>query len=38
MAVSQTKRGIMPSMLRISIGIEHHEDLIADLARALEGV
>ncbi len=34
----QERLGITPSMLRISIGIEHHEDLIADLARALEGV
>lgn len=27
--------GIMPSMLRLSVGIEDSEDLIADLANAL---
>ena len=34
----QQHLGITPAMLRLSIGIEHHEDLIADLSRALEGV
>lgn len=31
----QARIGITPAMLRISIGIEHPEDLIADLSRAL---
>lgn len=30
--------GISPAMVRISIGVEHPEDLIADLAQALEKV
>jgi methionine-gamma-lyase len=30
--------GITPSMLRLSVGIEHPEDVIADLAQALEYV
>jgi methionine-gamma-lyase len=30
--------GVTPSMLRISVGIEHPEDLIADLAQALDGI
>ncbi|NTU78642.1 MAG: cystathionine gamma-synthase family protein [Chloroflexales bacterium] len=30
--------GITPAMVRISIGVEHPEDLIADLAQALEQV
>lgn len=34
----QLEMGIMPSMLRISVGIEHPEDVIADLAQALEGI
>ena len=34
----QERLGITPAMLRISIGIEHPEDLIADLSRALEAV
>lgn len=28
---------ITPSMIRLSVGIEHHEDLIADLTQALDG-
>jgi methionine-gamma-lyase len=32
----QAQMGITPAMLRISIGVEHPEDLIADLAQALE--
>ena len=31
----QREIGITPSMLRLSVGIEHPEDLIADLAQAL---
>jgi methionine-gamma-lyase len=34
----QERLGITPAMLRISIGIEHPEDLIADLSRALTAV
>jgi methionine-gamma-lyase len=34
----QARIGITPAMLRISIGIEHPEDLIADLSRALEAM
>ena len=30
------KLGITPSLIRLSIGVEHPEDLIADLAQALE--
>jgi cystathionine beta-lyase/cystathionine gamma-synthase len=29
--------GIIPSLLRLSIGIERAEDLVADLNRALGG-
>jgi methionine-gamma-lyase len=34
----QREMGITPAMLRISVGIEHPEDVIADLAQALEAV
>jgi methionine-gamma-lyase len=34
----QVKMGITASMLRISVGIEHPEDVIADLAQALAAV
>jgi methionine-gamma-lyase len=30
--------GVSPAMLRISVGIENPEDIIADLAQALEAV
>lgn len=30
--------GITPRLVRLSIGVEHYEDLIADLAQALEAV
>jgi methionine-gamma-lyase len=33
----QERLGITASMVRISVGVEHPEDLIADLAQALEG-
>jgi methionine-gamma-lyase len=33
----QRKIGITPGMIRISVGVEHPEDIIADLAQALEG-
>lgn len=32
----QKQIGITPSMIRISVGVEHPEDIIADLAQALE--
>ena len=32
----QVEMGITPAMLRISVGVEHPEDVIADLAQALE--
>jgi methionine-gamma-lyase len=34
----QRAMGITPGMIRISIGIEHPEDVIADLQQALEAV
>jgi methionine-gamma-lyase len=34
----QVKMGITPAMLRISVGIEHPDDVIADLAQALAAV
>jgi methionine-gamma-lyase len=34
----QREMGITPAMLRISVGIEHPEGVIADLAQALEAV
>jgi cystathionine beta-lyase/cystathionine gamma-synthase len=34
---SRRAAGITPSTLRLSIGIEHADDLIADLQRGLEG-
>jgi methionine-gamma-lyase len=30
--------GITPALVRMSVGVEHYEDLIADLAQALEAV
>jgi len=35
-ADEQVKMGITPAMIRLSVGIEHPEDLIADLGQALE--
>ena len=34
----QAVMGITPSMIRISVGIEHPDDLIADLQQALEAI
>jgi methionine-gamma-lyase len=34
----QVEMGITPGMLRISVGIEHPEDVIADLAQALDAI
>lgn len=33
----QLKMGITPSLVRLSVGIEHPDDIIADLEQALEG-
>ena len=30
--------GITPAMIRISVGVEHPDDLIADLEQALDAV
>ncbi|MCC6748631.1 MAG: cystathionine gamma-synthase family protein [Deltaproteobacteria bacterium] len=35
---AQRAMGITPAMVRLSVGVEHPEDLLADLAQALEGV
>jgi O-acetylhomoserine (thiol)-lyase len=32
----QRKAGVTPEMIRISVGIEHIDDIIADLAQALD--
>ena len=34
----QLRMGITPALVRISVGIEHPDDLIADLEQALENV
>jgi len=34
----QLRMGITPGMVRLSVGVEHFEDLIADLGQALEAV
>jgi methionine-gamma-lyase len=34
----QAEMGITPAMVRISVGLEHPTDIIADLAQALEAV
>lgn len=34
----QAKAGVTPDLLRLSVGLEHPEDLLADLRRALAGV
>jgi O-acetylhomoserine/O-acetylserine sulfhydrylase-like pyridoxal-dependent enzyme len=31
----QARMGIVPSMIRLSVGVEHYEDLLADLGQAL---
>jgi methionine-gamma-lyase len=35
---TQQRIGITPALVRVSIGIEHPDDIIADLERALEAV
>ncbi|GMV41095.1 MAG: cystathionine beta-lyase [Myxococcales bacterium] len=37
-AEEQAALGITPGMVRLSVGVEHPQDVIADLAQALEGV
>jgi methionine-gamma-lyase len=37
-ADKQREMGITPGMLRISVGIEHPEDVMADLGQALEAI
>jgi O-acetylhomoserine (thiol)-lyase len=32
----QRKAGVRPEMIRISVGIEHADDIIADLDQALD--
>ena len=34
----QTKSGVTPGYVRLSVGIEHVDDIIADLEQALEQV
>ena len=34
--VDQARMGFTPGLVRLSVGVEHYEDLIADLAQALE--
>jgi O-acetylhomoserine (thiol)-lyase len=34
----QRSAGVTPGLIRVSVGIEHIEDIIADFAQALEGV
>jgi methionine-gamma-lyase len=34
----QPRMGITPALVRLSIGVEHYEDLIADLDQALAAV
>jgi len=35
-ADEQARMGISPGLVRLSVGIEHYEDLIADLGQALD--
>jgi methionine-gamma-lyase len=37
-AADQLRTGITPGMVRLSVGVEHYEDVIADLGAALEAV
>ncbi len=37
-AEDQADMGITPGMVRLSVGVEHYEDLIADLDQALASV
>ena len=35
---AQLRMGITPGLVRLSIGVEHYEDLLADVAQALDAV
>jgi O-acetylhomoserine (thiol)-lyase len=35
-AEAQRAAGVLPEMIRLSIGIEHTDDIIEDLSQALE--
>ncbi|MGB0125372.1 MAG: PLP-dependent transferase, partial [Silvibacterium sp.] len=35
-AEEQRRAGVMPEMIRLSVGIEHIDDIIADLGQALD--
>lgn len=37
-AAEQRKAGVMPEMIRLSVGIEHIDDIIADLDQALDAI
>jgi methionine-gamma-lyase len=37
-AADQTRLGITPGMVRLSVGVEHYEDIVADVAQALDAV
>ena len=37
-ADQQRKAGVGPEMIRLSIGIEHVDDIIADLGQALDAI
>jgi O-acetylhomoserine (thiol)-lyase len=37
-AEEQRKAGVMPEMIRLSVGIEHIDDIIADLDQALDAI
>lgn len=36
-AAEQARAGVTPGMLRLCVGIEHIDDILADLAQALGG-
>ena len=35
---AQARMGITPAMIRLSVGVEHYEDIIADLTQALDAM
>jgi O-acetylhomoserine (thiol)-lyase len=37
-AEEQLRAGVTPGYIRLSIGIEHHEDIIHDILQALEAI
>jgi O-acetylhomoserine (thiol)-lyase len=36
--VDQLSTGVTPGYVRLSVGIEHPDDILADLAQALAGI